>query len=123
MLVRPLLVSVCMELKRAGARETGPSIGEAAGRVQESGERLLVKRLDLLRLEAAALARAGGLGIAGCYLAAVGVLLLSAAAVVWLDSFWPLELAFLAVAGTEILIGLVVLAVAVRRASGGPRDE
>jgi hypothetical protein len=119
-----------MELERAGARmdprghtnDPGPSIGDAAGRVQEAGERLLVKRLDLLRLEAAALARAGGLGIAGCYLAAVGVLLLSAAAVVWLDVFWPLELAFLAVAGSEIVIGLIVLAVAVRRASGGQNE-
>lgn len=108
-----------MEFERAGASESGPSIGEAAVRVQESGERLLVKRLDLLRLEAATLARAGGLGIAGCFLAAVGVLLLSAAAVVWLDGFWPLELAMLAVAGSEILIGLIVLTVAVRRASAG----
>lgn len=107
---------------RMHTNDPEPSIGEAAGRVQEAGERLLVKRLDLLRLEAAALARAGGLGIAGCYFAAVGVLLLSAAAVVWLDGFWPLELAFLAVAGTEIAIGLVVLAVAVRRASGGETE-
>ena len=95
-----------------------PSIGEAAGRIQEVGERLLVKRLDLLRLEAAELARAGGLGIAGCYVAAVGLLLLSGGAVVWLEGFWPLELAFLAVGGAQILVGLVVLALAVRRASG-----
>lgn len=107
---------------RMQTNDPGPSIAEAAGRVQEAGERLLVNRLDLLRLEAAAIVRAGGLGIAGCYLAAVGFLLLSAAAVVWLDGLWPLELALLAVAGTEILIGLVILAVAVRRASGGQSE-
>lgn len=114
-----------MELERAGVRleprmhtnDPEPSIGEAAERVQEAGGRLLVKRLDLLRLEAAALARAGVVGIAGVFIAALGIVLLSAAAVVWLDGFWPLELAFLAVAGTEILIGLVVLTFAVRRAS------
>jgi hypothetical protein len=107
---------------RVQPNDPRPSIGDAAGRVQEAGERLLVKRLDLLRLEAADLARAGGLGLAGCYVAAVGLLVLSAAAVVWLDGLWPLELALLAVAGTEILFGLVVLAVAVRRASAGSTE-
>ena len=120
-----------MELERSGARigtdrgpagstvrHAAPSVGEAAERIQEAGERLLAKRLDLLRLEAAQLARAGGLGILGSYIAAIGVLLLSSGAVVWIQSFWPLELAFLAVGGSQIAVGLIFLAVAVRRASG-----
>lgn len=104
-----------------GARienDEGPSVGEAAGRVQEAGERLLVTRLNLLRLEIADLARAGGLGLAGSWLAAIGLLFSSGGAVVWLDGFWPLEFAFLAVGGGEVLLGLIVLAVAVHRASG-----
>ncbi len=120
-----------MDLERSSARigtergpavssghHAAPSVGEAAERIQEVGERLLVKRLDLLRLEVADLARAGGLGILGSYIAAIGVLLLSGGAVVWLQSFWPLELAFLAVGGSQITVGLILLAVAVRRASG-----
>ena len=100
-----------------GSDEEGSSVVEAAGRVQDAGERLLVKRLDLLRLEMAELARAGGFGLVGSYLAAVGLLLLVGGAVVWLDGFWPLESAFLAVGGGATLLGLLVLAVAVRRAS------
>jgi hypothetical protein len=96
-----------------------PSVAEAAERVYESSERLLVKRLDLLRLEAVALAQAGGLGIAGLFVAALGWIFVTGGAVVWLDGFWPLELAFLAVGGAEMLVGLVVLALAARRAPGG----
>lgn len=102
---------------RIGSNDEGPSVVEAAGRVQEAGERLLVKRLDLLRLEMAELVRAGGLGLVGSYVAAVGLLLLAGGAVVWLDGFWPLESALLAVGGGSVLLGLLVLAVAVRRAS------
>lgn len=102
---------------RIGSDDEGPSVVEAAGRVQDAGERLLVKRLDLLRLEMAELARAGGLGLVGSYVAAIGLLLLVGGAVVWLDGFWTLESALLAVGGGVTLLGLLVLAVALRRAS------
>lgn len=117
----PLAIFRGMGVDRSGASigsdDEGPSVVEAAGRVRDAGERLLMKRLDLLRLEMAELARAGGFGLVGSYVAAVGLLLLAAGAVVWLDGFWPLEFALLAVGGGATLLGLLVLAVAVRRVS------
>lgn len=110
-----------MGFDRSGERvrgdDEGSSVVEAAGRVQDAGERLLVKKLDLLRLEVAELARAGGLGLVGFYVAAVGLLFLAGGAVVWLDGFWALESALLAVGAGVTLLGLLVVAVAVRRAS------
>jgi hypothetical protein len=100
-----------------------PSIVEAAVRVFEAGQRVVLDRVDLARLD---LAQIASRMVRGAVLIAVGAVLVAGAwftflagVVVWLDMRLPLTTSLAVVGLTSAAAGAAALMLGVRRAAAG----
>jgi hypothetical protein len=91
-----------------------PSVGRALGRAFEAAQQLVVDEVRLLQLESReamqSIARRGVWLLAGTFCLAIAWLLLLAAAVVALEGRLPLEARLALVAGTQLALGIALVA-------------
>lgn len=95
-----------------------PSVGDALIHLFESGQRLVLDRIDLARFDLRELAgrtvRDAALAVTGGVLLAGAWFLAMASAVVWLRQYLPLALSLAMVAGASAVLGAGAIALALR---------
>jgi hypothetical protein len=95
-----------------------PSVGDALIHLLESGQRLVLDRIDLARFDLRELAdrtvRAAALAVTGGVLLAGGWFMAMASAAVWLRQYLPLAASLAVVAVASAVLGAAAIAVALR---------
>jgi hypothetical protein len=95
-----------------------PSVGDALIHLFESGQRLVLDRIDLARFDLRELAgrtvRGAALAVIGGVLLAGGWFMAMASAVVWLRQYLPLAASLAIVAVVSAVLGATAIAVALR---------
>ena len=95
-----------------------PSVGDALIHLFESGQRLVLDRIDLARFDLRELAgrtvRGAALAVTGGVLLAGGWFMAMASAVVWLRQYLPLAASLAVVAVASAVLGAAAIAIALR---------